>query len=98
MEFQLFMWTGKIIWWALCSTVVLCAVAGAVIAPIAAYKKVLGHLWHWKLAGELAKSGFTEDDIRFAANIPGGLPCKYTEFIEAVNRIKERGRVSKIRR
>jgi len=92
MEPELFYWTGKIIWYAICASV--CAAVGGItfIAPIVATHKVIKHLWKWRISAELAKYGFTEADIRFTHSLQGGgLPCEYDRFIEAVQRIKERG-------
>jgi len=90
MEPQLFYWTGKIIWYAVC--IALCASMGVLaIAPIAAFYKLRQHLWHWKLSAEIAKYGFTEADVRYAVSLQGDLPCKYEDLIEAVGRIKARG-------
>ena len=95
MEAQIFLFTGKILWLSLCSAAVASAFAAVVVAPIMVYKSVRKHLWEWILVKELAKDGFSEADLRFAIAIPGGLPCGYDEFIEAAQRIKERGRVAK---
>ena len=40
MEIEVFLWTGRIVWWIVCITTVIVAVAAGVIAPTVAYTRV----------------------------------------------------------
>lgn len=91
MEPTVFYWTGKAIWYLICGLTIGCVLAATIVAPAIVYRRIKQHLWKWALLGELAKTGFTEDDIRWIYALPGGLPCEYDKFIKAVKRVKERG-------
>ena len=92
---QIFLFTGKILWLLLCFAAVTSALICLFVAPIRCYRFVCRNLWHWVLAKNLAKDGFSEADIRYAISLPGGLPCDYDKFMDAVKQIKERGTIAK---
>jgi len=77
MEAQLFYWTGVIIWWSLCGSLVSCLISVLIIAPAVAFKKVERNLWTWRFAADIAFTGFTQDDLYYAARTsmptPGGV-------------------------
>jgi hypothetical protein len=91
LENQLFLWTGKIIWWAVCCSAVACAVASGILAPIVVRRKIIKNLWIWILTAELSKYGLDPEDIRFMAAIPGLKPEEFNRCMETVKRVKERG-------
>jgi len=93
MDIQIFYWTGKIIWWSICISVI----AGAILAPIAVYRKSKKHLWMWKVSAEIASSGFSPEDIRSIALYAPKPPCDteelfkwLEEYIKAAKVFRER--------
>lgn len=92
METQLFIWTGKIIWWAICCSAVACVVGGGILAPIVVRRKIIKSLWLWILTAELSKHGLSPEDIRFMAAIPGQMPGDFEKCMNTVKRVKERGK------
>lgn len=90
MEIQLFLWTGKIIWWAICCSAVACAVGGGILAPIVVRRKIIKNLWLWILTAELAKYGLSTEDVTWLAAIPGQSPERYENFLETAKRLHER--------
>lgn len=92
MEAQIFYWTGVVIWWGVCLATMASVVACVIIAPAVAYHRCKKYFWQWKWAGEIAKHGFTQDDLRFAT--AGTLPdnCNMQEMLAWVEMVKERGK------
>lgn len=99
METQIFYWNGVVIWWAFCICGGCMLVAALVLAPLASYKAVKKQLWQWKYAAILAQTGFTQDDVIFAAAYarrPKGADTE--ELMAWVRDIKERGDSIKARK
>lgn len=90
LETQLFLWTGKIIWWAICCSAVACAVAGGILAPIVIRRKIIKHVWHWILTAELAKYGVSVDDLLWIGSVPEISDTEREAFTKVGKRLHER--------
>jgi hypothetical protein len=91
MEQDLFYWTGKIIWWAICSSTVLCITTAAICAPIATFYRVKKRMWQWRYLAEVGHYGLTQEDLAWIARDPFHSPPKdITETLRWVQRVKER--------
>ena len=90
MEAQLFLWTGKIIWWAICCSAVACAVSGGILAPIVVRRKIIKNLWLWVLTAELSKYGLSAEDTMWLAAVPGQRAEEYEKFVVTAKRLQER--------
>lgn len=90
MENQLFLWAGKIIWWAICISAVACAVGGGILAPIIVRRKIINNLWSWILTAELAKYGLSADDILWIGSVPGISATEREAYSKVGKRIYER--------
>lgn len=95
LEEQIFYWTGAVLWIALCVGVSATAIVGCVVAPLFALKQIKQQMWKWKYIAEVADSGFTQHDLKYA--ISSSLPEGYelTVILEWVKKVKQRGEVMK---
>jgi len=89
MENLLFMWTGKIIWYAICGCTVLTFICAVFVVPTIVFHRWLSYLWRWVLAARLAKEGLTTEEVVEAYRRAGELPCKIEDFLDSVRRIQE---------
>lgn len=90
METQLFLWTGKIIWWAICISAVACFVGGGILAPIIVHKKIINNLWSWILAAQLSRYGISADDLLWVASVPDISEAERETFYRVGKRLYER--------
>lgn len=98
MENQLFLWTGKIIWWAICCSAVACVVAGGILAPIVIRKKIINNLWSWILSAQLSRYGISEEDLLWVSSVPDISKSERESFYKVGKRLHERRKALEARK
>lgn len=98
METQLFLWTGKIIWWAICCSAVACAVGGGILAPIVVRRKIINQLWHWVLMAQISRYGVSVEDLRWIASVPDISAAERESFSKVGKRLHERREALEVRK
>lgn len=90
MEIQLFLWTGKLVWWAICLSVGACAVGGGILAPLAVRRKIIESLWRWIITAQIARYGISVEDMLWINSIPDVSGTEREAFAKISKRLHER--------
>lgn len=90
METQLFLWTGKLVWWAICLSAGACAVGGGILAPLIVRRKIIKSLWYWILTSQLARYGISVEDMLWINSIPDVSGAEREAFAKVGKRLHER--------
>jgi len=88
---NIFYWTGVVIWWSICFSAIGVVIATTIVAPILSYLRIKKYFWQWKWGSELAHTGLTQEDVRYAlayAKTPNGVSIQ--EIPAWVEQVKTR--------